>query len=105
MGKIKIYAIIINYSNYNQNQSTGNDVLINRLAAIIHCCPFCQGKRERYSGNKKEHRENHIIKMETMPWNMFTLFGPPFKNWPSCKCRKSDKNSFSSHNPEHIEPA
>jgi hypothetical protein len=41
--------------------------------------------------------------METVPGNMLALFRPPFKKRPAGKRRKSYKNSFSTHDPEHIE--
>jgi hypothetical protein len=43
--------------------------------------------------------------MESMPWNMVKLPGPPLKKWPAgdrCQC---NEYAFSAHYPEHIKSA
>jgi hypothetical protein len=56
-----------------------------------------------YSGNKEKHRKNHVLKMESMPWNMLQLACPPLKNGPTRKSRQANKYSVSPCDPEHIE--
>jgi len=49
---------------------------------------FASEKGNEISGNKKEEREDHIVKMESVPWHMIELPCPPLKKRPASNSRE-----------------
>ena len=65
---------------------------------------FGKGEGEGYTSNEKEKGEDHVVELETVPWDVVKLSGPPFKYGPSCECGETGEYTFATHDPEHVKP-
>ena len=78
-------------------------MLVNLPAALTIGTAFMQREREGDPGNEKEKRENHIIKMKTVPFNMLSLNIQPLDECGMIILCQGMDDKFTTHDPEHIE--